>query len=98
MQLSRKEWTAAQADEWTIHDLLASLLAAASYMLTVIGTAGTLLLRVWGFIALVAGVISLVLMYRVIDPKLRAMSKAFAQRQDEFLKHVDRTTRWEHPQ
>lgn len=98
MALFRKEWSAAQADEWTIHDLLASVLAAASYLLTAIGTAGALLARVWGFVALVAGVICLVLMYRVIDPKLRAMSQAFAQRQDEFLKHVDRTTRWEHPQ
>jgi hypothetical protein len=55
-----------------------------------------LLLRVWGFVALVVGFVCVVLMYRVIDPKLRAMSEAFAKRQDEFLKHVDKTTRWEH--
>ena len=98
MPLPHKEWTAARADEWTIHDLLASVLAVASYMLTAIGTAGALLARTWGFVALVVGVACLVLMYYVIDPKLRAMSKAFAERRDEFLKHVDRTTRWEHQQ
>ena len=96
MELSRKDWSPDQADAWTIHDLLASILSVVAYMLTAIGVAGALLLRVWGFVALVVGIVSVVLMYRVIDPKLRAMSEAFAKRQDEFLKHVDKTTRWEH--
>jgi uncharacterized membrane protein len=96
MERSRKNWSPDQADEWTIHDLLASILSVLAYMLTAIGTAGALLLRVWGFVALVVGIVCVVLMYRVIDPKLRAMSEAFAKRQDEFLKHVDKTTRWEH--
>ena len=96
MELSRKDWSPDQADEWTSHDLLASILSVVAYVLTAIGVAGALLLRVWGFVALVVGIVSVVLMYRVIDPKLRAMSEAFAKRQDEFLKHVDKTTRWEH--
>jgi small-conductance mechanosensitive channel len=96
MGLLRKDWSPDQADEWTIHDLLASILSVVAYMLTAIGVAGALLLQAWGFVALVIGVASVVLMYRVIDPKLRAMSEAFAKRQDEFLKHVDKTTRWEH--
>jgi small-conductance mechanosensitive channel len=96
MELLRKDWSPDQADEWTIHDLLASILSVVAYMLTAIGVAGALLLQAWGFVALVIGVASVVLMYRVIDPKLRAMSEAFAKRQDEFLKHVDKTTRWEH--
>jgi hypothetical protein len=95
MNVPRDNWSDGQADEWTIHDLLAAVLGILSYALTLIGTAGALLLRTWGFVALAAGVASVILMYRVIDPKLRAMSKAFAERQDEFLKHVDRTTRWE---
>jgi small-conductance mechanosensitive channel len=95
MSMPEDHWTSEQADEWTIHDLLAAVLAILSYALTLVGIAGALLLRTWGFVALAAGIASVVLMYLVIDPKLRAMSKAFAQRQDEFLKHVDRTTRWE---
>jgi Na+/proline symporter len=95
MALFRKQWLPGQADEWTIHDLLASTLAVLSYALTAIGTAGALLGQTWGFVALATGVVCVVLMYLVIDPKLRAMSKAFAERQDEFLRHVDRTTRWE---
>ena len=95
MGLFQKDWSPEQADEWTVHDLLASVLSVLSYALIILGTAGALLVRTWGFITLVAGVICVVLMYRIIDPKLRAMSEAFAKRQGEYLKHVDRTTRWE---
>lgn len=95
MNTPEKEWTPAQADEWTIHDLLASVLSVVAYTLVAVGTAGALLLQTWGFIALAIGGVCVVLMYLVIDPKLRAMSRAFARRQDEFLKHIDQTTRWE---
>ena len=95
MSAPTKGWSPERADEWTIHDLLAAVLAMISYALTAIGTAGALLLQTWGFIALIVGVICIILMYMVIDPKLRAMSEAFAKRQDEYLKHVNRTTRWE---
>lgn len=95
MDLFHERWSPEQADEWTIHDLLAGVLAVISYTLTAVGTAGALLLRTWGFVALIIGVLCTILMYLIIDPKLRAMSKAFAERQDEYLKHVERTTRWE---
>ena len=95
MGLLRNDWKPGQADEWSVHDLLAAALAVVSYTMVAIGTAGALLLRAWGFVALVVGVVSVVLMYAVIDPKLRAMSTAFAERQDEYLRHVERTTRWE---
>jgi len=95
MSLLEKSWTPAQADEWTVHDLAASVLSAASYLLVAIGSAGALLLRIWGFVALVAGIICAMLMYLVIDPKLRAMSQAFAERQQHYLEQIDKATRWE---
>jgi hypothetical protein len=95
MSLFRQQWTPARADEWTIHDLLACVLSTASYVLIGVGTAGTLLLRLWGFITLALGIVCIVLLYFIIDPKLKAMSDAFAGRQQEFLEHVDKTTRWE---
>ncbi len=95
MGLFQKDWTPAHADEWTVHDLLASTFAALSYILIAVGVGGALLLRPWGFIATIAGVVCMVLMYFIIDPKLKAMSKAFAERQDEFIEHVEKTTRWE---
>ncbi|MHC4396756.1 MAG: hypothetical protein ACYS1A_13995 [Planctomycetota bacterium] len=95
MRLFQKHWTPEQADEWSIHDLIASVLSVLSYILIGIGTGGALLLQVWGFITLIVGVVCAVVMYLVIDPKLKAMSEAFAKRQAEFLEHVDKTTRWE---
>lgn len=95
MSLFRKHWTPSHADEWTIHDLIASVLSAASYILVGVGTTGALLLQLWGFITLAVGIVCIVLMYLIIDPKLKAMSQAFAKRQQEFLEHIDKTTRWE---
>jgi len=95
MSLFRKEWTPADADEWTIHDLVASVLSVVSYFLVAVGVAGALLLKVWGFVALAAGLVSIVLMFLIIDPKLKAMSRTFAEKQHEFLEHIDKTTRWE---
>jgi len=95
MSLFRKDWTPADADEWTIHDLLASVLSVASYFLVAVGVAGALLLKVWGFVALAAGLVSIVLMFLIIDPKLKAMSRGFEKKQQKFLEHLDKTTRWE---
>lgn len=95
MNLFQKHWMPNEADEWTIHDLIASVLAIVSYIMVCVGVAGALLLRIWGFVALIVGVISATTMYFIIDPKLRAMSDAFAKRQSEFLEHVDKATRWE---
>ncbi|UCC64151.1 MAG: hypothetical protein JSU70_01600 [Phycisphaerales bacterium] len=95
MSLFRKQWTPREADEWTVHDFVASVLAMASYVLVAVGVAGALLLRLWGFVALGAGIICIILMYLVIDPKLKAMSEAFAKRQRQYLDDIDKTTRWE---
>ncbi len=95
MGLFRQHWTPNCADEWTVHDLLASLFSVGSYMFVGVGTMGALLLRVWGFVALAVGIICILLMYLVIDPKLRAMSEAFAKRQQQYLEHIDKATRWE---
>ena len=95
MSLFQKHWTPEQADEWSIHDLIACVLSVLVYILIGIGTAGALLLQVWGFITLIVAVVCAVLMYLIIDPKLKALSEAFAKRQAEFLEHVEKTTRWE---
>jgi len=95
MSLFQKHWSPQQPEQWTIHELAACVLSAISYVTTAVGVAGTLLLQVWGFIALITGIVSAVLMYLVIDPKLKAMSEAFAKRQKEYIEHIDKTTRWE---
>lgn len=95
MRLLRRDWTPSDAEEWTMHDVVASLLSIACYLLVTIGVAGALLLRPWGFVALVLAAVCGVAMWRIVDPKLRAVSREFEQREAAYLQHVERTTRWE---
>ncbi len=44
---------------------------------------------------LVASVVSAWLMFRIIDPKLKALSVAFESDQAHYLDRVNKTTRWE---
>ena len=67
----------------------------AVYLLVALGVAGALLMKMWGFVALGGSVICAWMMFRVIDPKLRAMSLAFEAKQQSYLDSMDRTTRWE---
>ncbi len=90
-----KNWTPAEADEWTIHDVAGSLLSALSYVLIAVGVAGSLLFLWWGFVTLALGILSIWLMYRVIDPKLKAMSVEFEIKQKEYLEQAEKATRWE---
>lgn len=93
--LFAKDWTPAEADEWTIHDIAASVFSAIAYTGIAIGIAGTLLLQPWGYGALIGGVVSIILMYKIIDPKLKALSTEFELKEKEYIKRVDKTTRWE---
>ena len=52
-------------------------------------------MRPWGWITLAIGCVSIYLMYKIIDPKLKAMSAAFAKREQAYQKTVDQTMRWE---
>jgi hypothetical protein len=95
MSLFRREWTPVEAEEWTAHDLWASVFSIGTYVFTTLGVAGSLLLQAWGFVALALAVVCLVLMLRVIDPKLRAISTEFESREAHYLEQIDRATRWE---
>ncbi len=90
-----KDWSPAESDEWTIHDVAASVFSALSYILIAVGVAGSLLLQWWGFAALVAGIVAIWRMYKIIDPKLKAMSIEFELKQQGHLDRVEKTTRWE---
>lgn len=94
-RLLRREWTPEEADLWTAHDAVAALLSAVCYVLVALGVASVLLLRPWGFAALAGAVVCGWLMFRIIDPKLRALSLAFEGSQGRYLADLDRRTRWQ---
>lgn len=95
MKLFKKDWTAAEADEWTFHDFWAALLGVLAYILVTVGIIGAFLLQVWGFAAVILALILSLVMFFIIDPKLKAMSKAFDKKQDGYLEKLEQTNRWE---
>lgn len=95
MSLFKESWTADEADRWTTHDFFACLFGVAAFILVTLGVAGTLLLRTWGFVTLALAVLCAWLTYRVIDPKLRALSRGFEEKQPGYLDAVERKNRWE---
>lgn len=93
--LLRREWSPEEADMWTRHDVVAAVLSALCYVLVAVGVAGTLLFETWGYIALVGSIACAWAMFRVIDPKLKALSVAFDLNQAKYLERAERKTRWE---
>ena len=95
MNLFRRDWTPIEAEEWTAHEFWASLFSIGTYVFTALGVAGALLLQTWGFVSLALAAACLVLMLRIIDPKLRAISSEFEKREAHYLSQLDKTQRWE---
>jgi hypothetical protein len=93
--LFKKDWTAHEADRWTRHDFLACVFGVLAFTLVTVGVAGALLLRTWGFISLGLSVVFTWLTFKVIDPKLRALSRNFEKKQAGYLDAVERQNRWE---
>jgi peptidoglycan/LPS O-acetylase OafA/YrhL len=95
MSLFRSNWTAEDADRWTRHDFLACLFGVLAFVLVTLGVAGSLLLQPWGFVSLALSVLFTWLTFRVIDPKLRALSRGFEEKQAGYLETIERHNRWE---
>ena len=95
MRLFKRDWTAEEADRWTRHDLLASIFGVLAFVCVTLGVAGSLLLQLWGFVTLGLAVLFTWLTFKVIDPKITALSDAFEERQAEYLETVEKQNRWE---
>jgi hypothetical protein len=95
MSLFKSDWTPEEADRWTRHDLLACLFGVLAFVLVTLGVAGSLLLQAWGYLSLGLAVVFTWLTFRVIDPKLRVLSRAFEDKQAAYLADVERRNRWE---
>lgn len=93
--LVRRRWTPGEAEEWTREDwmvIVLSPLVMAAYLL---GVANLLLLRPGGILLTLGALAGTGLMYWIIDPKLRAVSAEYEQRQGRYLEELERAMRWE---
>jgi len=95
MNLFRKDWTPAEADEWTIHDTLAVIVSPLIYVLILIGASLAALLMPLGFVLLAVGAVLFVVMIRVINPKLTAISEGYEKKQKEYIEELEKKVKWE---
>ena len=95
MNLFRKDWTPAEADEWTVHDTVTVIISPLIYILILVGSSLAALLIPAGFAALAVGAILFVVMVKIINPKLSATSKGYEEKQKEYLEELEKEVKWE---
>lgn len=95
MSFIRSNWTPRQADEWTREDTITVIISPLIYMMILVGGAMSALMMPAGFAILGLGVAVLVLMVRIINPKLTAISKGYEEKQKGYIEELERKIRWE---
>ena len=95
MGLIRRQWTAKDADEWRKEDWIAIVLSVLSYIFLSIGSALSFLLLPVGFVVLGIGIVFTLLMYWVIDPKLKVISEEYEKKQKDYLLQIEEIQKWE---
>jgi hypothetical protein len=95
MNLFRKDWTPAEADEWTIHDTITVIISPVIYVLILVGSSLAMLLIPMGFILLAAGAALFIIMIKVINPKLSAISEGYEKKQKGYIEELERKVKWE---
>lgn len=95
MGFIRRTWTGSEAEEWTKEDTFAVIISPLIYMLVMIGAGLSALLMPAGFIMLGTGIILMILMIRIINPKLTAVSEEYEKKQKQYLAELDKNVKWE---
>ena len=95
MARERKQWTAKEAEEWSWEDTIAVIISPIVYILLMIGCALSILTMWQGYVILGAGVVLLVVLVRVINPKLSAVSLGYEHKQKEYIEDLERRVKWE---
>jgi len=95
MGFIRRQWTPREADEWRKEDWIAIVLSVISYITLTIGSALSFLLLPIGFLVLGIGILVTLLMYWVINPKLKMISEEYEKKQKGYLKQLEDIQKWE---
>jgi hypothetical protein len=92
----RRTWTPEDADEWTREDWIAIVLSPIVFGAIMIGVAKLILLQPAGLLLTLCGAALSVVIYWVIDPKLRAVSQEYEAKQAKYLEVLERRLHWEY--
>lgn len=95
MALFKTRWTAAEADGWSKEDVLAWILSPLTYILSAVSVLFIALLRWYGFVLLAVDLALIYLLFRVINPKLKAISGDYEHKQKAYLEDLEKIARWE---
>ena len=95
MPIIKRKWLPGEAEEWTKEDLFACILSVLVYVAITIGTALSFFLLPVGFIILGIGLILGILMFYIIDPKLKTVSEEYEKKQKTYLENLEKIERWE---
>ncbi len=95
MSWIKTKWTAEEAEQWTKEDYIIFIISPLVYILLAVGLALSLLLLWYGFVILCVGMVLLVIMLKIIDPKLKAVSEDYEVKQREYLEDLEKIARWE---
>jgi Na+/proline symporter len=94
--LIRRSWTPEDADEWTREDWIAIVLSPIVFAFFMIGVAQLVLLQPSGLVLTLLGAFLSIVIYWVIDPKLRAVSQEYEAKQVQYLEVLERRLHWEY--
>ena len=95
MSIIKKDWSSEEADSWTKEDFFAAVLSVISFLMVFIGTCYAILLQSIGFFLLVLGALLTVFTFRIINPKLSAVSADYEKKQKKYLEDLDKIIKWE---
>lgn len=95
MDLFRRDWTPEEADYWTIHDTVSVIISPIIYVIILAGFAMSALMRPLGFVILGIGAVLFIIMIKIINPKLSAISKGYELKQKEYIEELERKVKWE---
>jgi predicted transporter len=95
VSLLRRKWKSEEADEWTREDTFTIVISPIIYVLLLIGVALSIFLVPAGFMMLGVGIVLLVVMVFVIEPKLSAISRGYEKQQKKYMEELERKVKWE---
>lgn len=95
MSFIRRQWTPKDAENWTKEDTITVIISPLIYVALMLGVVLSLLLIPAGFVILAAGILLLLFMIYVINPKLSAVSEEYERKQKNYLEDLDKKIKWE---
>jgi len=93
--LIRRSWSPEQANDWTREDWIAVILSPLVFAALMIGVTQLLLLQPGGLWLVLGAVLGTSVIYWVIDPKLRAVSREYEVQQAHYVEQLEQRMRWQ---